>query len=147
MPELDMEDDQYIYPTTRGRMVFGAHIIIGLLFFIFFKFIAQSSDSMEYENATIEELQAYTDYLKSFTLTISIVSIIFCLGSTGYYIKKGNKTIKSNQFPPPGTSVPFKTKIVYGRYAKRRGIGCYLLVAVLLALTSIFVYLIVLLYQ
>ena len=132
-----MEENLYIYPTTKGRMIFGALVIIGILVLIFLNLFIQS----------IDELQADIEYLNSTSLTLSVTSILFSLVFAGLSLRKGKKTIKIGQFPPPGTLVFIKTKIRYGKFALWQGVGCYILGVVYLLLASFFVYLTLSIYE
>ena len=114
-----MVDDLYIEPNRRAQIIVFFVIILAALLF------ASLSPIVNYltpsQSAPLEELEAGARHLSLLALGTNIVGFIVSLLWVVYFGRKGYRTLKYGSYPPSGTIVVRRTKILTGRQAIRAG--------------------------
>ena len=131
-----MVDDLYIEPNRRAQIiVFFVIILVALLFASLSPIVNYLTPS---QSAPLEELEAGARLLTLLALGANILGFIISLFWAVYFARKGYRTLKLGSYPPSGTIVVRRTKILTGRQAIRAG---YLSIsfAVLMALFTLLI--------
>lgn len=141
-----MEDNLYIYPTTKSRIVFGVLVAIVIASHVVTYVDLNSYYGMS-ETSTIEELEIATRKMKTVGVVGSFIAIAFLLSFSVINIREGKRSFKLNQYPSPGSLVFFKTKILTGKAATRKSIMCYVIAGSLFVFSFYFVFIIWFMFQ
>jgi hypothetical protein len=114
-----MVDDLYIEPNRRAQIIVFFEIILAALLF------SSLSPIVNYltpnQNAPLEELEAGAKLLSLLALGANIFGFIISLFWVVYFGSKGYRTLKLGSYPPSGTIVVRRTKILTGRQAIHAG--------------------------
>jgi hypothetical protein len=122
MLNRDNNNSQYIEGSSRVRIVLFA--FLGFWGIIVFLLKQISEKKIEQLNALKDTTTALNELNNIFIYYLIIPMSVFCIIQGFYLLRLGVKTMATGVYPPPGTKMPFRTKIQNGLFAKLSGIGC-----------------------
>ena len=110
-----MNEGKFIEPSNKARFFLLGYIVLLALIVFYLKtefdnILPAGNASQEQLDMAIASVGKMIDYLLLFTV---LQAILF----SAYFVMLANQSIKSGQFPPPGTAVVKRTRISTGRKA------------------------------
>ena len=110
-----MEKDEYIEPSTKARVL----LIIYFALLALLVFIAKSeTDQLQFsEYSTRQQLDNSIQSFKELINYLLVFTVIQAMMFSTYFVLIANKSIKTGRFPPKGTRVIKRTRIVRGKKA------------------------------
>jgi len=110
-----MKSDEYIEPSTRARILLIIYfVLLALLIFI----AKTETDQYQFtENATQEQLDKSIQSFKELINYLLVFTVLQAMLFSAYFILLANKAITTGKFPPIGTGVIKRTKVVQGKKA------------------------------
>ena len=116
-------DDEYIEPSTGARVLLGLYVaLLALLIVIVRAKIAPASLG---ENPSAEQLDQSLAAFGDLVDYLLVFTVVHALPISAYFGKLAHRSMKTGQFPPRGTSVVVRTRILRGRRAVRSAYACY----------------------
>ena len=110
-----MKSNEYIEPSTKARIL----LIIYFTLLALLVFIAKTeTDQFQFtENTTQEQLDNSIQSFKELIDYLLVFTVLQAMLFSTYFILIANKAIRTGKFPPAGTGVIKRTKIVQGKKA------------------------------
>jgi hypothetical protein len=110
-----MENDGYVEPSTSARVLLVIYIaLLALLVFL-------AKTEIDYlqltDGSTSEQLQDSIRSLRNLIHYLLIVTVLQAMLFSPYFVLLGYRSIKTGRFPPQGTRVIKRTRIVQGKKA------------------------------
>lgn len=115
----------YIEPSNKARVVFALFILILIVAYTSFK--VQFDDIQVPKNASLETLNELILEQKKRDKVLLIITLFQSIVFSWYLVLLATKSLKTKKYPPPGTSVVFRTKIVEGRKALVSAVVAYVI--------------------
>lgn len=117
-----MVGELYVEPNRRAQIIFLLMIIVA-------GFMLASNDSIinylaPSRNAPVEEIRSETRLLLLLAISVNFVAFALSLAWTAYVSRLGYRALKLGSFPPPGTIVVFRTRVLTGKQAALTGYLC-----------------------
>ena len=134
-----MKDDEFLEPSNKARLVLFAFLLLLALIIIPLKGALDSiwpaaNASPAELNAAIESLQQMLDYLL-------LASVCQAILFSSYFVKIARGAIRSGRYPPPGTAVIRRTRVLTGEKAVSSARLSYLYALLMWCLVIVPVYL------
>ena len=110
-----MKDDEFLEPSNKARFILFAFLLLLALLIIPLKGGLDSirpaaSASPAELNSAIESLQQMLDYLL-------LASVCQAILFSSYFVKIARAAMRSGRYPPPGTAVIRRTRVLTGEKA------------------------------
>ena len=125
MTKQQLQGDDYIEASVRARWILFVYSVLLLAIVFWFQEFTKDimalleSDDTDPDKA-VSQVRLLIDYLLLLTLLHAVVLSVFM-------IKTGVETIARGLFPPMGSWVLARTKILGGDAARKYGLMCYFL--------------------
>lgn len=131
-------EDEFIKGDKIAKLKFFGIVVLAIIYFVLESFSGLMIDQTDLiiQSSSEKAMRITIDVL----LLENIITALILLRLSTHIIKLGLSIKNSGQLPPPGTKVPFKTKILRGNYAKYGWILCFVFAGFLILKPSLDLY-------
>ncbi|MCP3673468.1 MAG: hypothetical protein GY829_03200 [Gammaproteobacteria bacterium] len=110
-----MSDTKYIEASWTARFILIALVSIAII--SYFWSIELGTSELASEQRTLQQLEESNARLDRTNVILEIIISVLFLAISIYFMQIGIRSLKSGQYPPPGSRVIVKTKVVTGKSA------------------------------
>lgn len=128
-------EDEFIEGNKIAKLKFFGIVVLTIIYFVLESFSGLMIDQTDLiiQSSSEKAMRITVDVL----LIENVITALILLRLSTHIIKLGLSIKNSGQLPPPGTKVPFKTKIRRGNYAKYGWILCFVFAGFLIVKPSL----------